>query len=120
VVDNALVLLRTAHIGALDGSHTVTSVLGWLWDQIAGPILDHFDRTNPAEPDDPDDRQRLWWVPTGPLALLPLHAAGHHGDRAGRSVLVRVVSSYTPTIRSLWHTRGQLTRSPPPGPGGRR
>jgi CHAT domain-containing protein len=41
---------------------------------------------------------RLWWVPTGPLAFLPLHAAG---DQAGRAVVDRVISSYLPTVRSL-------------------
>ncbi|MEU1752659.1 CHAT domain-containing protein [Micromonospora matsumotoense] len=84
------------------GEETVTDTLAWLWDTIAGPVLDALD---PA----PDDR--LWWVPTGPLALLPLHAAGHpHGP----SVLDRCVPSYTPSIRALIHARAAVT-SPAPG-----
>jgi CHAT domain-containing protein len=58
------------------------------------------------------DRQqppRIWWVPTGPLTMLPLHAAGHHaGDRAGDradTLLDRVVSSYLPTIGARHRTR---------------
>jgi hypothetical protein len=39
----------------------------------------------------------MWWVPTGNLSYLPLHAAG----RDDECVLDRVVSSYTPTVRSL-------------------
>ena len=52
---------------------------------------------------------RVWWVPGGMLSLLPLHAAGHHAERhdghAPRTILDRAVSSYTPTIRALRHSR---------------
>jgi CHAT domain-containing protein len=51
--------------------------------------------------------ERVWWSPTGLLAHLPLHAAGHH-DRPGFSVLDRVISSYTPTVRALRHARGRV------------
>lgn len=42
------------------------------------------------------------------MSLLPLHAAGHHTERGQhhpRTVLDRVISSYTPTIRALTHAR---------------
>ncbi|MFG2222325.1 hypothetical protein [Streptomyces sp. NPDC048644] len=49
------------------------------------------------------------WIPGGPLSLLPVHAAGHHGfgaaGRERRTVLDRVVSSCTPTVRALGHAR---------------
>jgi CHAT domain-containing protein len=52
----------------------------------------------------------LWWCPVGILAYLPLHAAGHHEDILDgtpnpRTVLDRVVSSYTATIQSLAYAR---------------
>jgi CHAT domain-containing protein len=81
--------------------HTLRSVLEWLWDQAAGPVLEVLDLDPPA-PDQP--WPRLWWCPTGPLTLMPLHAAGYHTQegRAHRdAVLDRVVSSYTPTLRAL-------------------
>ena len=51
----------------------------------------------------PSDRRRIWWCPTGPLAFLPLHAAGIYDSsyEAGQRVSDFVVSSYTPTINSL-------------------
>jgi CHAT domain-containing protein len=58
-----------------------------------------LDRTAPH-----GELPRLWWIPTGPLAALPLHAAGDAPDR--------VVSSYAPTLRGLisaW-TAPPLTR----------
>jgi hypothetical protein len=80
-------------------------VLAWIWDTITGPILDHLGHTHPVE----EGRRwpRIWWSPTGPLTVLPLHAAGHHVDD-GRAVLDRVVSSYTPTVRML--TRARTTK----------
>jgi CHAT domain-containing protein len=42
------------------------------------------------------------------LSFLPLHAAGHHDTRhdvAPATMIDRVVSSYTPTVRALAHAR---------------
>jgi CHAT domain-containing protein len=44
---------------------------------------------------------RIWWCPTGPLAFLPLHAAGNYGKEDSESILDYAVSSYTPSITSL-------------------
>ncbi|MFD0141784.1 MULTISPECIES: CHAT domain-containing protein [unclassified Streptomyces] len=90
----ALAELRLVTEAKLQGT------LGWLWDRIAGPVLAHLRPV--ARPD--GTLPRLWWCPTGQLALLPLHAAGHHGE-PGRSVLDTVVSSYTPSLRALQHAR---------------
>ncbi|MEO3778413.1 CHAT domain-containing protein [Micromonospora sp. B11E3] len=73
--------------------------LEWLWDVVAAPVLAALPAPAGA---------RLWWCPTGPLALAPLHAAGYHDPDdapSGRSVLDRVVSSTTPTLRALRHAR---------------
>lgn len=77
--------------------------LAWLWDTIAGPVLEALDITgSPASGAEP---RRLWWIPTGMLSFLPLHAAGHHAANDGRTVLDRVVSSYAPALRALTHLR---------------
>ena len=49
------------------------------------------------------DRHRIWWCPTGPLAFLPLHAAGIYDStyQTGQCASDFVVSSYTPTVQSL-------------------
>jgi CHAT domain-containing protein len=88
-----------------DAQTTITRVLGWLWDSIAEPVLKrlgHLTTPSVAWP-------RVWWSPVGQLALLPIHAAGHLPDRA--TVLDRVVSSYTPTLRALQHARTRHTRA---------
>jgi tetratricopeptide (TPR) repeat protein len=74
----------------------VAATLGWLWDAIAAPVLTAMGAV--SAPAEGTPWPRLWWVPTGPLAFLPLHAAG---DQAGGAVVDWVISSYLPTVRSL-------------------
>ena len=47
--------------------------LTWLWDEIADPILQKLELTSRPSA---DHWPRLWWIPDGAFALLPLHAAG--------------------------------------------
>ncbi|WP_234372430.1 hypothetical protein, partial [Streptomyces noursei] len=93
----------------------------WTWNHVAGPVLDRWGRPGPA----PDGRwARLWWSPGGARAPRPLHAAGHHGEATGpapreaaaapagtgpapRTVLDRVVSSYTPTVGAIRYARAR-------------
>lgn len=97
--------LRTA------AEERINAVLRWLWDSIAEPVLSLLDQRRVW--DQYGGVRRLWWCPTGVLAFLPLHAAGHQiadpaTDAVGgqpRTVLDRVVSSYTPTIRALLDSR---------------
>ncbi|WP_406386935.1 hypothetical protein [Streptomyces sp. NBC_01618] len=56
---------------------TVMATLEWLWDTVAAPVLD-----SPAMAAWRD--RRVWWCPTGPLTLLPVHAAGYHDPDDGR------------------------------------
>ena len=66
---------------------------------------------------DPSDRHRIWWCLTGPLAFLPLHAAGIYDLDywAGRRVSDFVVSSYTPSLTLLnqkFNTLSTFSKSP--------
>jgi tetratricopeptide (TPR) repeat protein len=74
--------------------------LRWLWTTVARPVLAAL---GPGPP-----TRRLWWCPIGALAFLPLHAAG----TAQRSVLDRVVPSYTPTLRALSRARARTPAGP--------
>ncbi|MEU4466287.1 CHAT domain-containing protein [Streptomyces sp. NPDC024017] len=79
----------------------VLGTLEWLWDTVAAPVLDS-DLARSWQ------GGRVWWCATGPLALLPLHAAGYHDpddEREDDAVLARVVSSYMPTLRGLLRAR---------------
>jgi hypothetical protein len=101
-----------------DQASAVDALTRWLWDEIAAPVLATLGLT--GRPADGRRRPRIWWCPTGPLTLLPLHAAGHHpapGTAKGTtsdSVLDVAVSSYTPTLRALLEAR----RGTSPADGG--
>ncbi|WTW97582.1 CHAT domain-containing protein [Streptomycetaceae bacterium NBC_01309] len=88
---------------------TIFTTLEWMWDAIAEPVLDSLGLDKPFAEDTPVRAiPRLWWSASGPLAYLPLHAAGYQrpGDLARRrTVLDHVASSYTPTVRVLRYAR---------------
>lgn len=88
----------------LRAGREMSGVLEWLWDTVAGPVLEAAAGEGAAVAGG-GQPARLWWCPVGVLAHLPLHAAGHHRERAGRTVMDRVVSSYTPTLYALSYAR---------------
>ncbi|KAH0829397.1 hypothetical protein FOPE_10120 [Fonsecaea pedrosoi] len=80
------------------------SLLEWLWDVIARPCLDELGFDGPPSS---KDYPRVWWVPTGYITKFPLHAAGRHGQGSFETVLDRVMSSYSTSVRALAHLREQ-------------
>ncbi|KAB8268074.1 CHAT domain-containing protein [Aspergillus minisclerotigenes] len=83
-----------------------THLLEWLWDTLAEPVLQALGFTETPTKSWP----RMWWIPTGPLAKLPIHAAGYHSQRdSSHTVLDRVISSYSSSVRALTQSRQQQT-----------
>ncbi|KAG9087935.1 hypothetical protein FS749_002547 [Ceratobasidium sp. UAMH 11750] len=72
-------------------------ILAMLWHNLVKPVLNHLQISEvlPAE-----SLPHITWCTTGPLAFLPIHAAGDY--RSPNTVLSNLaISSYTPTISSL-------------------
>ena len=90
--------------------NTATNILGQvmqlLWDRIAKPILDALGFQKVARG---TALPRMWWLTTGWLNVLPIHAAADFSDGPGGtitdSVVDRAVSSYAPNLRALAHAR---------------
>ncbi|KAE9406224.1 TPR-like protein [Gymnopus androsaceus JB14] len=76
-------------------------ILKVLWLNVVQPILSKIEDVlfESAE----DIIPHITWCPTGPLTLLPLHAAGIYGGPTERNINISdfVVSSYTTTLRAL-------------------
>ncbi|MFF7843853.1 CHAT domain-containing protein [Streptomyces ossamyceticus] len=92
----------------------MSRVLEWLWDNVAEPVLTALADTDGTDGgagaadvrgEDGTAADRLWWCPVGVFTMLPLHAAGYHRQRSGRTVMDRTTSSYTPTLRALDYAR---------------
>jgi tetratricopeptide (TPR) repeat protein len=73
------------------------SILEWLWDVVAGPILEALS----FHPRHDGRWPHVWWIPCGALNLFPLHAAGYHFDGSNRTVLDTAMSSYSSSIKTL-------------------
>ncbi|WFB11537.1 CHAT domain-containing protein [Streptomyces sp. LX-29] len=107
-----------------EAEEEVFGVLEWLWEAVAEPVLTALGLTG-RQQRRPSRRERgverplprLWWIPTGPLTALPLHAAGRRAAPGVRAdgVLDRAVSSYAPTLGALAHTPAAAPR---PASGG--
>ncbi|KAJ6524356.1 TPR-like protein [Mycena capillaripes] len=74
-------------------------LLSELWQRVAHPVLDALAITTPST----TNLQRIWWCLTGPLAFLPIHAAGLYEDSqpSGSKLSDFVISSYTPSLTAL-------------------
>ncbi|PHH58885.1 hypothetical protein CDD81_4182 [Ophiocordyceps australis] len=83
----------------LSSSSDMASVLEWLWNAAAGPILDALGFKDAIS--DEENWPRMWWIPTGLLSQLPFHAAGFHVKGSGETVLDRVMSSYAISVKAL-------------------
>jgi hypothetical protein len=95
-----------------DAQEAIFNTLEWLWDQVAAPVLAALE----GQPgfDSISGGQRMWWIPGGQLSQLPIHAAGYHRDTNAlhpKTVMDRVVSSYTPSIQALLYARRQAPES---------
>lgn len=79
--------------------------LDLLWREVVAPVL--------AELGPPGSVTRLWWVPTQALCQLPLHAAT--SADTGESLVDLTVSSYSPTVTALRHSRLRASAAPAGG-----
>jgi hypothetical protein len=73
-------------------------ILQWLWEVVTQPVLNALGYT-----DCPSSGQwpHVWWLPTGLLTRFPLHTAGYHDRRSGRTAIDRVMSSYSPSTKAM-------------------
>lgn len=113
---NALLAAQRRTSDPAADRHAVFSVLDWSWQAVTEPVLADLGHTcTPQERI--EDWPRVWWCPTGPATVIPLHAAGRHPRTAAQylamgeavavadSVAGRVISSYTSTLAALTQAR---------------
>ncbi|KAK6530150.1 hypothetical protein TWF694_003518 [Orbilia ellipsospora] len=80
------------------------SHLAWLWEALGKPVLEALGFTKPNKD---GNWPRVWWVPTGDVSQVPIHAAGIHEEGSADTVMDRVMSSYATSIKALVHARRQ-------------
>ncbi|KAG8859271.1 hypothetical protein FRB91_008452 [Serendipita sp. 411] len=81
----------------IGGDEGCKRILAELWNHLVNPVLDSL-----AFNSDPDTLPRIWWCVTGPLAFLPIHAAGvYDTEESSRRIQDYAIASYAPTISAL-------------------
>ncbi|KIX99531.1 uncharacterized protein Z520_05107 [Fonsecaea multimorphosa CBS 102226] len=90
-----------------DVDKRISDTLEWLWDFAVKPVLQHLGLISETPP---ERLPRIWWVTSGLLGLLPLHAAGKHWDTSRESTMGHAVSSYIPTFKALAYLRKKRPR----------
>lgn len=91
--------------GYSDSLKSLNKVLNWLWDALVDPILKALKLTTTPDVKQREAWPKIWWIGSGLLNVLPLHAAGYHDDGSARTAIDRVISSYAPSLRSLAYAR---------------
>jgi len=93
-----------------NGREVFCDTLDWLWETVSEPVLGEADCGPTRLRGSP---QRIWWMPTGPLNFLPIHAAGWNRQPQAIAELPNgVISSYAPTLRALTHGRHRPPTQP--------
>ena len=87
----------------------LNAVLEWLWDAAVKPVLNELGFTQMPSHD--EAWPRVWWVGSGLLNILPIHAAGYHDSTPPETALDRVISSYASTVKSLSYARERVARA---------
>lgn len=88
----------------------LAQILVWLWDVAIKPVLDHLGFR--GQPDSSTtDLPRVWWVASGLMGLMPLHAAGSGWDDTIENTASRCISSYVHTLKALAYSRERARRS---------
>ncbi|KAF8604310.1 TPR-like protein [Ceratobasidium sp. AG-I] len=88
---------RGVRVGQAQRKDVFESILSLLWSDVAQPVLQSLGYLQVAPT---LDLPHITWCATGPLAFLPLHAAGCYSKPHER-VYNYAVSSYTPTLSAL-------------------
>jgi tetratricopeptide (TPR) repeat protein len=90
-----------------ENNERVRETLQWLWNCAVKPVLQ---RLKFIKKTSPERLPRIWWVTSGLLGLLPLHAAGSGWGTSTENTMSHVVSSYIPTLKALAYARKKQPR----------
>ncbi|AEO64268.1 907a84fc-40af-4c23-8109-9cb006c013ad [Thermothielavioides terrestris] len=83
--------------------------LSWLWHNFVEQLLDEVSSLHTQS----EGLPRVWWIGTGLASSMPFHAAGIHSPGSTDHAYSRAVSSYTPSIKALRHSKARAGSTEP-------
>ncbi|KAH7174990.1 CHAT domain-containing protein [Fusarium flagelliforme] len=81
--------------------------LSWLWASCVRLALAELESLGLPL----NGEYRVWWIGTGAAGSFPFHAAGMHSSCPAECTLMKVISSYAPSIKTLKFSMSQSTES---------
>jgi CHAT domain-containing protein/tetratricopeptide (TPR) repeat protein len=99
-----------AQLGAAPLAETLDTLLPRLGEQIMQPIVAALDKILPRSTN--GQVRSVILIPTGRLALLPLHAACYTINGKEQTILDDLMATYTPSALALGHCREMLAVLP--------
>ncbi|KAA1477032.1 TPR-like protein [Dentipellis sp. KUC8613] len=107
---------RGSRIASVGNMSVFERVLKILWLDLVKPVIDVLGYERNPDGALADTLPHVTWCGTGPMAFLPLHAAGIYDEsNQARKVFEYVVSSYTPSITPLLAVRSPTKHPLPKG-----
>lgn len=91
----------------------IARTLESLWDSASRCILEKLCFTSAVAS---NECPRVFWILPGAASHLPMHAAGRHMDGDAETVLDRVISSYSSSVKSLICCRHRTSHFKNPRP----
>ena len=74
--------------------------LEWLWEVAVKPVLKILNLlTSPDS--EPRDLPRIYWMASGQMGMMPIHAAGIHDRGSTENTMSHVVSTYLTTLKAF-------------------
>jgi hypothetical protein len=100
--------------GAQHDRSSMAPALSALWTRVVEPVLRELGYSSPGSS---SELPRITWCASGPLASLPLHAAGLYGTDSETRAFNCAIHSYTPSLSALLSAllQSRLAASPSKG-----
>ena len=92
-----------------DRLNTLKGVLLWLWTAAVEPVLQELNFIQDVSKRHGESLPRIWWISSGRMGMMPIHAAGDYASDPKIITSNYVISSYTPTIKSLAYARRKVS-----------
>ena len=92
-----------------DRLNKLKDILLWLWEAAVKPVLQELNFIQHVSKHDGEPMPRIWWISNGRMGMMPIHAAGDYASNPKIIASNYVISSYTPTIKSLAYARRKVS-----------
>jgi tetratricopeptide (TPR) repeat protein len=92
-----------------DRNRQLHDVLEWLWKVAVKPVLEILGLlTKPKS--DPRTLPRIYWMASGQMGMMPLHAAGTHDRGSTENTMSYVVSTYITTLKAFAYAQERCSK----------